>query len=169
MARDVTLYYFEPSGFIPNNPTFPVLHYKQVFKHNEHNIGKIFRSHNWRNSWVDGIFSYHHYHSDSHEALGIMKGSALLQLGGEHGSKVILNAGDVLVIPAGTGHKKLSGTPDLQVLGAYPNGQHYNTKRDTEEDFLHSTEEIINAPFPHKDPVFGARGPLTEIWKRNQE
>lgn len=169
MSRETTLYYFEPNGYIPNNPTLPVLHYKQVLKNSENNMGKIFQSHNWGNSWVDGVFPYHHYHSNSHEVLGIMKGSALLQIGGDQGSKIILHAGDVLLLPAGTGHKKLSGTPDLQVIGAYPNGQHYNTRRDTEEDFRVAVAEIENAPFPQEDPVFGKRGPLIEIWTRIKE
>jgi uncharacterized protein YjlB len=166
---DITMYYFDQNGSIPNHPYLPVLHYKKVFKNNENNIGKIFRANNWGNSWLNGVFDYHHYHSNSHEVLGIMNGSGLLLIGGEGGSKVIVNTGDVLLLPAGTGHKKLSATPDFQVVGAYPNGQSYNVKKEEEAYLEESIDEIEKAPFPKTDPVYGERGPLVKMWRKKKE
>lgn len=166
---ELTLYYFEKNGYIPNHPSLPVLHYKKAMKNNETNIGKIFRSNNWGNCWINGVYDYHHYHSNSHEVLGIMKGSALLLLGGEAGSKLIVNEGDVLLLPAGTGHKKLSASPDFQIVGAYPNGQEYNVKKNTKEEMENAEDEIASAPFPEADPVYGEQGPMVKMWKKREE
>ncbi|WP_445487863.1 cupin domain-containing protein [Niallia sp. 03133] len=163
---DVTLLYFERNGFIPNNPYLPVLHYKRVLKNNEDKIEKFFLANKWGNTWVNGVFDFHHYHSNSHEVLGIARGSALLLLGGESGTKVIVNSGDVLVLPAGTGHKKLSGSPGFQVVGAYPNGQAYNLKKNTLKDWKESENEIKKTAFPEADPIYGECGPLVKMWRK---
>ncbi|MFT8320942.1 MAG: cupin domain-containing protein [Bacillus sp. (in: firmicutes)] len=163
---DVTLLYFEQNGFIPNNPYLPVLHYKKVLKNNEDKIEKIFLANKWGNTWINGIFDYHHYHSNSHEVLGVIKGSALLLLGGETGTKVIINSGDIILLPAGTGHKMLSASPDFQVVGAYPNGQSFNVKKNTKEDLEGAEKEIQNTAFPEADPIYEERGPLAKMWRK---
>lgn len=77
--------YFKDDGMIPNSK-FPLLIYRNVFTEGDKKgaawLEKLFASNNWTNSWRNGIFSYHHYHSTSHEALGIYSGNALVHLGG---------------------------------------------------------------------------------------
>ncbi|GKU83445.1 cupin domain-containing protein [Niallia sp. NCCP-28] len=163
---DITIFYFEKNGYIPNNPTLPVLHYKQVFQNNEDKMEMIITSNNWKNTWINGIYDFHHYHSNAHEVLGILKGSGLLLIGGESGTKVIVNSGDILVLPAGTGHKKLSASIDFQVIGAYPDGQEFNLKQNTKEDIEGTGEEIKKALLPTKDPVYGEHGPLVKLWNK---
>ncbi|PKG21984.1 hypothetical protein CWS01_19625 [Niallia nealsonii] len=163
---DVTIFYFEKNGYIPNNPTLPVLHYKKVFQNNEDKIETLITSNNWKNTWINGIYYFHHYHSNAHEVLGILKGSGLLLIGGESGTKVIVNSGDILVLPAGTGHKKLSASIDFQVIGAYPDGQEFNLKQNTKEDLEGAEEEIEKVAFPSKDPVYGEDGPLMKFWSK---
>ena len=86
-------------------------------------------SNGWGGSWRNGIFPFHHYHSTSHEVLGIARGSARVRFGGEKGQTVEVAAGDVVVIPAGVGHKNEGSSPDLLVIGAYPEGRDYDLCR----------------------------------------
>ncbi|MBO0994440.1 cupin domain-containing protein [Bacillus sp. SD088] len=70
--------------------------------------------------------TYHHYHSNTHEVLAVVSGWANLQLGGEKGVEVKVTKGDVIVLPAGTGHKLIEKSPEFGVVGAYPNGNKYD-------------------------------------------
>ena len=158
-------FHFEDDGEIPNNPSLNVLFYPAVCKENPQGIEEVFNRHNWLNSWRGGVFDYHHYHSNTHEALGVSAGSATLQLGGEQGEQVKVKAGDVVVLPAGTGHKKIEATDDFQVVGAYPNGVSYNLKTGNPEERPYVLEDIQNTPLPQTDPVYGKNGPLQEQWK----
>ena len=86
-------------------------------------VEEMFDKNRWPSSWRNGIFGFHHYHSTAHEVLGVYGGAAKVQLGGEGGIICDLKIGDVVVIPAGVSHKKLSSTGDFRVVGAYPAGQ----------------------------------------------
>nr|WP_240795509.1 cupin domain-containing protein [Aquibacillus halophilus] len=71
------------------------------------NFSELFRTNNWKNSWTGGVFSYHHFHSNSHEVLGVISGQAKIMFGGNHGLSLNIYAGDAVVIPAGVGHKHI--------------------------------------------------------------
>ncbi|MDQ3644157.1 MAG: cupin domain-containing protein, partial [Actinomycetota bacterium] len=62
-----------------------------------------FSEHGWGGSWVDGVFGFHHFHSTSHEVLGVIRGQVTLELGGPQGREFEVSTGDVVVLPAGTG------------------------------------------------------------------
>lgn len=158
---------FEADKLLPNNPELPAVLYIGAFQENPANAEQIFNDNGWRNSWVNGVFSYHHYHSNAHEVLGVMSGSASLQLGGDAGRRVEVSAGDVLVLPAGTAHKRLTSTQDFRIAGAYPGGADYNTRRATPDDFTAALSEIGKVPLPDSDPVYGETGPLLEVWGIN--
>lgn len=83
---------------------------------------KVFAEHGWSGSWRNGVFDWHHYHATTHEVLGCHAGHAVLQLGGPDGARHRIEAGDVVIIPAGCAHKWLSASDDFAVVGAYPGG-----------------------------------------------
>ncbi len=69
-----------------------------------------------------------------------------------------------MLIPAGVGHKRLSSTPDLLVIGAYPQGQHADLMREGAEDKSAIRTRIAKVGFPKTDPVGGREGPVMELW-----
>lgn len=164
------LFYYNISdnGIFPNS-IFPVILYKSVFNLPLLNPGSFivtkFNNNSWENFWKGGVFDYHHYHSTAHEVLGAYKGNTKLQLGGEYGIVIEVEAGDVLVIPAGVAHKNLNPKNKFKCVGAYPKGTNYdmNYGRSSERPF--ADENIKKTPLPITDPVFGNDGPLIALWK----
>ena len=163
-SSEVTTLFFQDDGKIPNNPKLPVLLYSGALRSQARETERIFNQNGWLNSWSNGVFPYHHYHSNAHEVLGVISGSAVLQLGGEQGSEVELCTGDVVVLPAGTGHKRISSSNDFLVAGAYPEGMEYNTRRGEASDRPLALEEMNSVPLPASDPVYGSDGPLIREW-----
>lgn len=163
--KDAQFFRFEDDGTIPNNPDLPVVLYPGAFSGEPDRIEQAFQQHGWGNTWQGGVFGYHHYHSNTHEALGVVSGSARLQLGGENGEEVEVAAGDVCVLPAGTGHKRLSASEDFRIVGAYPGGVEYNLKTGEPDERPYVLEDIQNTPLPKTDPVYGHEGPLLSGWK----
>jgi len=121
----------------------------------------LFMRHGWGGSWRNGIFPFHHYHSTAHEVLGIAKGEAEVRFGGEGGKTLFVKAGDAVLIPAGVGHKRLSASPDLLVIGAYPGGQWADLMREGAEDKDGIRARIAAVKVPAEDPV---GGPMREVW-----
>ncbi|MEM1504297.1 cupin domain-containing protein [Domibacillus sp. 8LH] len=169
MKPDIQTFQCKDDGEIPNNGRFPVIVYKQVFTDTPSEIEPAFNRNGWTNSWVNGIFDYHHYHTNTHEVLGVKSGDAVVQIGGEQGERLEIQTGDVIVLPAGTGHKRLSQSPDFSVVGAYPNGQSPNLKKLDTGSRAQSLSEIEQVPAAETDPVFGERGPLLDYWKDCKE
>jgi uncharacterized protein YjlB len=160
------VFYFKDDGRIPNSK-YPLLVYRQAFTATGDEgagfLEKTFAANNWSNSWRNGIYPFHHYHSISHEVLGIYSGSALLHLGGENGKKVKVQAGDIIVIPAGVGHKNLGGD-NLGVVGAYPDGHDWDLLKGEPGDRPQADKNIAAVPFPSYDPLSGKQGGLLILW-----
>lgn len=160
-------YLFKDDAVIPNN-TLPLLLYRNTFDQRGKEAAEWlinrFRENNWSNAWRNGIFNYHHYHSTSHEVLGVCAGTAKLHLGGEKGERVDIKAGDVIVIPAGVGHKNLGSRSDFLVVGAYPNGSNYDTKTGEKGERPEADENIAAVPVPATDPLLGKEGGVPVIW-----
>lgn len=158
--------FFEDDGVVPNSK-FPLLRYRRAFSERKEKgaawLEQKFLSNNWSNSWRNGIFDFQHYHSIAHEVLGIYSGEALVLLGGDKGKQVTVEAGDIIVIPAGVGHKNL-GSKDLGVVGAYPNGMPVDIIRCQPGDRPRTDKNIAVVPFPDTDPFFG-NGGLKDLWK----
>ena len=93
----------------------------------------------------------------------LLEGNATLVLGGENGKQVEVQAGDIMLLPTGTGHCELKATSEFLVVGAYPPGQHWDICRSAPSPA--ANERMRNLPFPNSDPVFGSGGPMTKIWE----
>ncbi|HWQ92680.1 MAG TPA: cupin domain-containing protein [Clostridia bacterium] len=125
----------------------------------------LFAANGWGGSWRNGIYPYHHYHSTAHEVLGVYRGSAKVQLGGETGVVHEVHPGDVLVIPAGVAHKNLGSSADFGVVGAYPEGQDWDLKHGQPGERPGTDWNIARVALPKADPVYGTAGPLIEKWR----
>lgn len=114
----------------------------------------------------DGIYDFLHFHSTTHEVLGFARGTVTIEFGGRRGRTVTLHAGDVAVLPAGIGHRRVTSSEDLLVVGAYPAGGRYDEPRPEDIDYADALASIAKVRLPRKDPVYGADGPLIELWNK---
>jgi uncharacterized protein YjlB len=155
-------------GTIPNN-RMPLLLYVGALSLPERNganlIEELLEENGWGGSWRNGIYSYQHFHSTAHEVLLVYSGSARVQLGGEHGIIETIRKGDVIVIPAGVGHKNLGSDPDFAIVGAYPDGQEADLCTGKPGERTRVIENVVRVGLPQKDPVYGEHGPMVERWK----
>ncbi len=158
----------EDDGAIPNNAKLPLLVYRQAVDLPEEDPAAVFEAlftaNGWPAAWRDGIHPFHHYHSTAHEALGVFSGRATACFGGEHGARMTVSAGDVIIIPAGVGHKGIEATRDLGIVGAYPTGTSPDLLRGLTGERPASLVAIARVATPRSDPVYGAEGPLCEHW-----
>jgi uncharacterized protein YjlB len=169
IARKVIAHRLAASGGVPNHPHWPVLVYEGA-------IGiagadpaaafeALFDRNGWPAAWRNGIYPFHHFHCDAHEALGVYSGEVTAQFGGEGGVVVTARPGDVIVLPAGTGHKKLSSHGALGIVGAYPAGQQPDLCTPLLSNLKRSAAAVARVALPRLDPVCGEDGPLFHHWK----
>lgn len=160
-------FYFDDDGSIPNSKV-PLLLYREAFSEELRNppaCRSLLKEHGWSNTWVNGIFSYHHYHSNAHEVLAVISGTADVLFGGEEGDQLSVSAGDVVLIPAGTGHCRISSSGDFKVMGAYDRGRDHDLCRGEAGERPQVLENIQQVPPPRQDPVTGGKDPLYSEWK----
>ncbi len=144
-----------PGDAIPNHPRFPVLLYRGVgdAAAGAEACRALFARQGWGGSWVDGVFDFHHFHSTSHEVRGVVAGTATIVLGGPQGEAFDVAAGDVVVLPAGTGHRRRAAAGGFTVVGAYPAGQEsYDLLREADDA---ARARIESVPLPGADPTGG--------------
>lgn len=160
---------FADDGSIPNNPALPLVVYRAGidFSGTAEPVALIeatFTSNGWVDLWRNGIFPYVHYHSAIHEVLGIGRGRARVRFGGKTGIDLELASGDVVVLPAGTGHQGLVVSADLVIVGAYPPAGRFDVCLGSQAERRRAHVSIPQVPLPLTDPVFGTGGPLLELW-----
>jgi uncharacterized protein YjlB len=160
---------FADDGRIPNNP-LPFILYRSAVDLTgspdpEKLIEKAFAANGWGGLWRNGVYPYVHYHSMIHEAMGIARGRAKVRFGGDQGDEIDLAAGDVVILPAGIGHQRMSQSENLVVIGAYPSSGKYNLCRGSKAEHAKAIITIPKVPLPATDPVFGPEGPLIALWR----
>jgi uncharacterized protein YjlB len=81
-----------------------------------------------------------------------------LILGGEvpGGVELTVKAGDLAVLPCGTGHCRVSASSDFLVIGAYTLNQDWDLCRAAPDPA--SIERMKKLPYP-------SQGPLTRPWR----
>lgn len=157
---------FVDDGTFPNS-RLPVLIYRSaIADRGAEPLERLFERNGWPPQWRATVFTFHHYHSRSHECLGIATGHATLRLGGPQGQEVRVEAGDVVIIPAGVAHQRVVASADFLVVGAYPPGQQdFDTLRGNPGDRPKADQNIAQVPVPQSDPVEGSAGSLLEFWR----
>ena len=165
--REPLTFIFEDDGLVPNNP-MPLLVYKGAVDvandHPEKTIEGLFGANGWGAMWRNGVYDFLHYHATVHEVLGVARGNAIVRFGGDNGTELAIAAGDVAILPAGTGHQCLSSSADFSVVGAYPPGPPVEITRATPRNHERALKTIPNVKLPKTDPVLGADGPLVRLW-----
>lgn len=167
-----TLELYDAVNGVPNN-RLPLVIYQQIIPPATDDpaawLEQKFAANQWPAQWRYGIYDYTHYHANCHELLGVFAGHARVQLGGDTGPVVEISPGDVLLIPAGVGHKALETSDDFQVVGAYPEGTHADLCRDDPTTLARNSERIAALPLPATDPVYGAQGGITTLWHNAEQ
>ncbi|MCX5497073.1 cupin domain-containing protein [Kaistia dalseonensis] len=160
---------FADDGDVPNHPRWPLVVYAGAIDPgflaaSEHAFDRLFERNGWVVGFRNGIYPFTHFHSNTHEVLGIARGEATVQLGGEAGRAFIVKAGDALLLPAGTGHRLISSSRALLVIGGYPPGHDYDLIRSAAGDTGAIRARIAAVARPDADPVGGADGPMIALW-----
>ena len=136
---EVRKYHLFPTDLIPNSPR-PLLHYKDVLPRSPDNqrcdpaeVWNMFHGNRWRVSWIFryGPTQFSHYHSQAHECMAVLSGTATIRFGvadtsedldantygqawEDGGIELTAKAGDVFVIPAGIAHKTYNTKPEAK-------------------------------------------------------
>lgn len=168
--RKPQLMSFKSDGETPNNARCPMIFYRSpVKRRHAFNMAAVFedlfKANGWTDSWRDRMYEFLHFHTRTHEVLGIARGAVRAEFGGAKGRTLNLIAGDVVILPAGTGHRALKATRDLLIVGAYPaNGGTYDEPTPEDVTQREALAAIARVRMPRADPVYGREGPLRRVW-----
>ena len=159
MSNAPETYQSGPNGMIPNS-RFPLLvHRNAVPGGGEKAVRQLFQKHGWLNNWsYPGIYTYGHFHSTTHECLGCAAGFMEIEIFGMGGTRVRVDAGDVIVMPAGVSHAMTDNSDDVLMVGGYPDGREWDNLPDdslTPRSRYLAAKLIMSLPIPSRDPVTG--------------
>jgi uncharacterized protein YjlB len=172
--REPEIFLFEGDGRTPNNPALPLVHYRDaVVLPDDFDpaavMEELFGANGWGRGWRNGIFDFLHFHTQTHEVLGIARGEARVRFGGAKGQILTVRAGDVVVLPAGTGHQRIAPAQGLLVVGAYPPEGRYDQHKPGEVAGERARRLIAHVPVPAADPIYGTGGPLVACWRDRRD
>lgn len=159
MSNAPEKYSSRPRGMAPNS-RFPLLvHRKAVPGGGEDALIARLRQNGWSNNWkYPGVYEYGHFHSTTHECLGVAGGWMEVEFFGSGGTRVRVETGDMIVIPAGVSHNMVAKSGDIAMVGGYPDGRDWDNMREekiTEEIRRAAVKRIMMLPIPSRDPATG--------------
>jgi len=97
--------------------------------------------------------------------LCIASGSAKCCFGGEQNEgriEPVLEKGDVVIMPAGVGHRLLEDYGSFQMVGSYPKGKSWDMcYGKTGED--EQVKQIETLGWFKRDPIYGDDGPSLQV------
>lgn len=149
----------KPNGMLPNS-RFPLLvHRGGVAGGGADAVIERFRANSWYNNWrYPGIYTYRHFHTTTHECLGVATGWMEIEVFGIGGPHIRIEVGDVVVMPAGVSHMMTSQSGDNLMVGGYPDGRDWDSVQQdhlTEELRRAAAKRIMMLPIPPRNPVTG--------------
>ena len=133
---DPELHVAPADGRFPNS-RLPLLIHRRALPADPSAMREAFARHGWSNAWLNGIFPFHHFHSNTHEVLGIAAGEA---------------------------HRNMGQSGDLLVVGAYPGGADCDIRRGDPAELDDVTRSIAAVPTPDTDPATGLRDTIRRAW-----
>lgn len=159
-------YRFDADGGIPNSPLPLVIWPDRLPKaaRDGEAARALYRSNGWTGTWVYTVYPFWHFHTQGHEVLACVSGTATIGFGGDAGIGAALAVGDVCIIPAGVGHRRLSASDDFRVAGGYPPGQGGDIVKPGEGDIAEAISKIAALPLPTTDPVSGIADGVIRLW-----
>ena len=161
------IHHFAPNGGIPNS-RLPLVIFKSGLPADARSgeaACALYRRNGWGGTWVYTVFPYWHFHTKGHEVLGCVAGTAKIGFGGDDGIVADVSVGDVAIVPAGVGHKKLSASPGFQMAGGYPPKQQGDIVRPGQFSDGELAEAIGKVALPESDPVLGKDDGVVAIWR----
>lgn len=160
------LHVFKAGEGLPNS-TLPLLFWKKRLADcpDGEGVCALYRQNGWQGTWVSTVYPFWHFHTRGHEVLTCVSGSARIGLGGDAGIVAEIGVGDVTIIPAGVGHKRLQSSRDFAMAGGYPPAQEGNILRPGEIDISKAVTEISRLALPARDPISGGGDGVVAVWR----
>ena len=162
-ARQIAAYQRIPNTSVQSKP---LMVYHKAFNASASELSKLFeKAGAVVPQWTYGMYNFTHYHSTTHEVLGVISGRATLCFGGELNPdrfEHTVESGDLIIVPAGVGHRRLDDGGAFKMVGAYPPHKHWDMcyGRPGEEANL---KNIANQPWFQLDPLYGKDGPALHV------
>src|ERR1043165_4660311 len=97
-SRKAHLLHLKDDGETPNNSRCPMILYRSPVKLPDRFdaaavFEELFATNGWAESWRDGMYDFLHFHTHTHEVLGIARGTLRAEFGGSKGKVLNLKAG----------------------------------------------------------------------------
>ena len=162
------IFYFKDDGITPNSH-LPVLIYRGLFdpayESCEEWLEEQFTLNGWSRTCHKPLFDFYHYHSNTHEVLGVCDGACYIQLADKNGVKTEITKGDVVLIPAGVGHFCVEHSKDFAVVAGYPDNVIPDVLRPSPENREKALEKMNEITLPEFDPILhDEEGGVQKFW-----